>query len=560
MVRGRRLRRAYNAVNGQEEEEDGRNAASGAAAAADAGEDVFVDEEQGGVSATPPSSSSRLQSGRRRRQYQTVNTNGDEDLEKDDDTVEEDMDGSDDDDDDDDAGGDEVTLVILDPAQKKFPVKAFTHWTIAKFKAKGQKVHKVPPASQRLIYRGQLLQDHKTLEAAGLVHNEMIVHLFPKPRVVIQQQQANGTNAGACATNGGDNNNSDNNNDSPGGAHIPQIVLNPDEANNRASILVLGSPDFLEAQNNVKLFAFLLMVISSIELFNLILILMGVPPDNNTNASRNDGHGNNPYASTSNDDVFHFGGYNRTDQDPYGYNNNNNDPYAHADPYEQAQIQAEMSQWHPRNNVDMAISALGVYVAMLGIRATNETTLLLARQYLVGTVIVGISWMLFNYWFTVHVDEEFDQLRRDERHNHTFPPGTGLTNGTAPPNIYDDDVIPYKSDFAYYQQNLSLMMIPAMVWILCCVRAWQFQALLEDAEREAEERIRNELAQHGFTPNGEPMAAGGATPAEATDVEGGGTGRRTPRRGRGRSSQQETDLEVQNDTALELQNNTAEMT
>lgn len=389
---------------------------------------------------------------------------------------------------DEDEDGTKVTIVILDPAQKKFFVTAYTHWTFAKFKERGERVHKVPPASQRLVYRGQLLQDNKTLSEANLTTDKLIVHLFPKPRVVIQQR-----------SNDADEENQQDDNSQ--GAHIPQIVLNPDEAEQRAHILVLGSTDFLEAQNNVKLFSFLLLVISSIELFNLMLILMGVPPDNDNGDSSN-----------SEDDFF------STHQDINGtaINNPYNDPYGNGmreDPYQQEAIQQELQTWHPRNNIDLVISAVGVYVAMLGIRATNETTLRLAQQYLFGTIVVGIAWMAFNYWFTVHVDEEFDEIRREQRHNRT-------ANSTDPVPIYDDDVIPYRTDWEYYQQNLSLMMIPGMVWVLCCVRAWQFQSLLEEAEREAEERIRNELAQHTANVRGNDDDDDGATDEDGgSDIE-----------------------------------------
>ncbi|CAB9511633.1 expressed unknown protein [Seminavis robusta] len=435
---GRRgLRRNYNPVSSTAEEADD--------AAVIAVESEGGGEEDNNNNNTADSNNGDVggdvEAPRRRRDYQTV-------------AAEEEAE-------DEEEEGTKVTIVILDPAQKKFFIPAYTHWSISKFKRKGAKIHKVAPPSQRLIYRGQLLQDSSTLEGCGLSADKLIVHLFPKPRVVIQQQQPG----------------VDEEQPQPTGAHIPQIVLNPDEAEQRAHILVLGSADFLEAQNNVKLFSFLLLVISSIELFNLLLILMGVPPDNGN--GNNSGHD----AYNTQDDFFHIDVNNTAD--PYNSRNYNNN--MEADPYQEAAIQRELQTWQPRSNIDLIISAFGIYVAMLGIRATNETTLRLAQQYLVGTAIVGIAWMMFNYWFTVHVDEEFDQLRRDERHNHT-----NATN----PVIYDDDAIPYKTEMEYYQQNLSLMMIPGMVWVLCCLRAYQFQSLLEEAEQEAEERIRNELAQH----------------------------------------------------------------
>lgn len=448
MVRRGQRRRAYNPVSSAGEEDV-------ATADEEAPNESFVDEE-GDVEAP-------RRSGRGRRQYQTVASAVDDEDKA---TVTSD--------DDDEEDGTKLTIVIMDPAQKKFSIPAYTHWSVKKLKEKGEKVHKVAPSSQRLIYRGKMLQDSSTLEGCGLNSDNLIVHLFPKPRVVIQQQNT----TSSCTAAGEEVEGSI-------GAHIPQIVLNPDEAEQRAHILVLGSPDFLEAQNNVKLFSFLLLVISSIEIFNLLLILMGVPSDTSAGSD----------AFDTGDDFFHID-VNTTDT--AGFNNNpyHNNPYGQngrqaPDPYQEAAIQEELQTWHPRNNIDFIISAIGVYVAMLGIRATNETTHRLAQQYLAGTIIVGFAWMMYNYWFTVHVDEEVDELRREERHNRT-----GNASHHGEPITYDDDMIPYKTEWQYYQENLSLMMIPGMVWVLCCARAWQFQSLLEEAEQEAQERIRNELAQH----------------------------------------------------------------
>jgi hypothetical protein len=39
------------------------------------------------------------------------------------------------------------------------------------------------------------------------------------------------------------------------------------------------------------------------------------------------------------------------------------------------------------------------------------------------------------------------------------------------------------------------MMLPAMLWFMCCARAWQFHRLLQEAEEEAEARIRNEISE-----------------------------------------------------------------
>lgn len=579
MVRGRRMRSAYNAVSAQADDNDDDDDNH----AIDNEEtEVFVDEDNHQNYHTVSNTNTNNTAAEEEEDdasFDTAKEHSSDDKtvtdeeEDDDDANMEDQDMNDSNtNDNDEEQGNKITLVLLDPAQKKFQIPAYDQWTVAKFKAKGERVHKVAPASQRLIYRGQMLQDEATLASAGLDKDGLILHLFPKPRVVIQQNRTSATggtaNASCSTTSGNGNTEGDDDEEAQGGAHVPQIVLNADEAEQRATILVLGSADFLEAQNNVKLFSFLLLVISSIELFNLILILMGVPQDA---ANNNNGNGNNHYDPyNTNDDIWHidtnvtdasYNSYGNTNSD-HQYQHNNNDPnnLQQVDHYEQEQIQEEMQIWHPRNNVDFIVSALGVYVALLGIRATNETTLRVAKQYMYGTVVVGIAWMMYNFWFTVHVDEELDQMRRDEQHNYTRSHNNS-SDGHSPygpsDTHYDDDNIPYRTDYDYYMQNLSLMMIPGMVWILCCVRAWQFQYLLEEAEQEATERIRNEVEQQ----HRDIMVTGGGS-AAGDDVESPGEDEAAPpparrargrgrrgRRGNGEDGGESMDLELQNASA-----------
>jgi hypothetical protein len=134
-------------------------------------------------------------------------------------------------------------------------------------------------------------------------------------------------------------------------------------------------------------------------------------------------------------------------------------------------------QWGWASNIDLVLSIAGVYVAVLGIQASNENTLRLARLYLCGTILVGIGWMLFNYFVTVQVNEAVEEERRQHHR----------------PNEDDDAAIPSMSDSDIYKAALSVMLLPGMVWILCCLRAFQFQHLLAEAEEEASTRIRAEL-------------------------------------------------------------------
>lgn len=416
--------------------------------------------------------------------------NGDED---DDDKEEESDDIDDFFEDEDDANL--ITVIVLDPVQSRFKVKASTQWPVSKFKLCGERVHKVPPVQQRLIYRGKLLADNSTLAECGISSDNIIVHLFPKPRVVVLSNDGNkSTNDSASsscnngnnnhgAASGGDDDDGDDDNNGSSGAHIPQIVLDADEAERRSSILVLGSPYFVEAQNNVKLLSFLLLVFSSIELLNLFATLMGVPEDQTEPSLYDDSFfpSHNTYGN-DNDNGTAANYTNSSDFSPYSSGSSNN-PYGDDN--------LVIPQWHMYHNFDLIISAVGFWVAMTGIQATNDNTLRLAKKYMYGTFLVGVAWMVYNYIRSVQIDEEIEHHREESRetkfgnqtHHHSDTTGAS-----------SDDMFMPMSDSDIYAQSFQVMVLPGMVWILCCVRAWQFHYLLSEAEREAEERIRTELS------------------------------------------------------------------
>jgi hypothetical protein len=90
---------------------------------------------------------------------------------------------------------------------------------------------------------------------------------------------------------------------------------------------------------------------------------------------------------------------------------------------------------------------------------------------LIGTIVVGIAWNVFYYYLNV---QAFGKQRQEG----------------------DDDLLPEDppSDESLYLQAFFAILLPAMLWLMCCVRAWQFHGLLQEAEEEAEARIRNEIS------------------------------------------------------------------
>ena len=339
-----------------------------------------------------------------------------------------------------------LTVVILDYTQKKFLVKLPSHADVALLKEEGSKVHKVPADRQRLIFRGKLLQDSDSLVDSGICEDDLIVHLFPKPRVVIKE--ANSSDDGNESSVNSSNANA-HLSDEEEGARVPTIFLDAEEAERRSSILVLGSTHYMEAQNNVKLFSFMLLIISSVELLNLLAIAMGVPQEESTNSFTPD-----------QDDIF--------PPDPYDSNSGNNSSNIPSTDG----MNITYQEWGVDTWVDLVINTAGVYVALLGLRATTHNTLKLARRYLYGLFLVGTSWLIFNYFISFEINEAVEEKREENDTDGSYPDET-------------------RQDIAF--DTLSVMVLPCMVWCMCCLRAWQFQYLLREAEEEAEERMQRQM-------------------------------------------------------------------
>eukprot|EP00934_Nitzschia_sp_Nitz4_P004318 Nitzschia sp. Nitz4//scaffold8_size234185//174353//175666//NITZ4_001283-RA/size234185-processed-gene-0.125-mRNA-1//1//CDS//3329559884//4308//frame0 len=341
--------------------------------------------------------------------------------------------------------GEAVTIVILDSAQKRFPIQVNPQWTIEEFKRVGEKTHKVPPSSQRLIFRGRMLPDSKTLQSLGITEDDMIVHLFPKPRVVVTNNKASEEASTATASTAEDQDES--------GAHVPQIVLDEEEQARRGQILVLGSYEIVEAQNNVRLLSLLLGTMCFMRLLGLISIATGGEPVESSSSTPVD------WDTPPTDDA----------------------PGSTLPPT------VEMREWANADYFDLLVTCVGLMVARAGLKATSENTSLLAMQYFLGTIVAGILWNIWNIFeFVVFVKEEKTE---------------------------DDDAeIPLTND-DYRTIAILTIVLPMSVWFICCTRAWQFRTLIREAEIEAAQRIQSDLTlvtedgQQGTSPSPEAAQA-----------------------------------------------------
>ena len=228
-------------------------------------------------------------------------------------------------------------------------------------------------------------------------------------------------------------------------------------------LISVNSASFLHFQ---KLFSFMLLIISTIELMTLLGIALGVPQEDDTTTENGvPATVQNGYEVTIDDDIL--GPASSSD----GMFDANNNITGLAD-VGSTLYSDSLQEWTIANWFDLVISLVGVYVGILGLQASSLNTLKLAKMYMTGTVMTGIAWMLFNYFMTYEMDKEAEENREA--------------------NQPDDKLILTDGDIRW--QAVTVMILPGMVWVLCCLRAWQFHHLISEAEQEAEERIRSEFA------------------------------------------------------------------
>jgi len=284
-------------------------------------------------------------------------------------------------------------ITFLDASHRRHTVHARRHWTVRQLKVAAADATRTSAESQRLIYMGSLLRDTDTIEGAlkGL-DGERIVHLFPRP------QTASVPTPGEVET------------DRDGGGI-------PDQGSGGGRPMILPTPEIFQAQQRVRLLAFLLLFISSMQVLTLATILLGRPP-----------------------------------ADEY-------DSDAAAPPGDPTQISPEISvrSWKRGDAWNMALSLLGVYVGLVGIRSSTETSPGLSRRYLYGLAATGVIWIALLYHSEVVV------ILRHQGDGGEDVVGAG-------PRVYA-------------QAALGCAFTVA-VWGICWLRAWQYTRVLEEEERD----------------------------------------------------------------------------
>lgn len=329
---------------------------------------------------------------------------------------------------------DNITVFILDTVQNKFEITCPKSMAISEFKIHSSSIHHVPPPSQRLVFMGRLLSDDETLEDAK-IDNDCIIHLFPKPNIVITQ-------------NDEESESTTQSNSEEQRAHIPQIVLDIEEARrNQSMSVLLTSSEMFEAQHRVKLLAFLLLIICSMELLTLLTIMLGVPQQDDTDIPPGDPT-DIPFSSN-----------------PASSN------------------QVEMREWRNSDYIDLVISTFGFYVATLGIKATTDNTLRTAKRYYFGLIMTGLAWI--GYYYYINVDDA--RQRQNQSHTSTIDDSNSTSTDYSNEN--------YDPDTNIYMEGFYGIMFPIFIWSMCFIRAWQFQTLIAEAEREMQTRFDDLMGQ-----------------------------------------------------------------
>jgi len=163
--------------------------------------------------------------------------------------------------------------------------------------------------------------------------------------------------------------------------------------------------------------------------------------------------------------------------------------------------------WQNSDYADFFISALGFYVATLGIKATTENTVALAKKFFILLLIVGSGWISYYYYLNVQAEEHLNNINNNNK-DGTNPNGNNTNNKN---NDLPEEHADMSNADLYISAFIS-MLLPILVWGLCFLRAFQFSRLLQEAQREAEERALLEISNNNnnnnnlTTSNDEEMA------------------------------------------------------
>lgn len=375
-----------------------------------------------------------------------------------------------------DEENEKMEIIILDATQKKFPIKVKPNWTVQQLKKFGQSVHKCHPSKQRLICMGKLLNDDDTLEKSGIKQSGVIIHLFPKPNVVISSTDTNSDNEDGrnnnntnptSSTSATTTNNQDEENNE---AHVPTVVLNAEEAERRQNMLIFTSDDAQETLNRARLLCFILALHCILELLldiRWIELMRQIQQYINSDACNNtsdDDFDDDALPPGIGDGTMGLSGGSDGSISYYGSSTVNPDPctYAHYFNFDAADDPGVVKTLSIIYVCSALINMFGIYVATIGFQVTSlhpvsslpGQSLRQTKKYFALLLLVGTFWNGLKLFSLIYIGQE-----------------TGSSGYTG--------------------HAIMAMLWPFFAWCFCYLRAWQLRRVMEEAESEARDR-RNE--------------------------------------------------------------------
>ncbi|OWZ24104.1 Ubiquitin family protein [Phytophthora megakarya] len=269
--------------------------------------------------------------------------------------------------DDEDADPEAIHVRILDLNGKFFNITCRLDWTVAHMKQKVQESTEVAVPSQRLIYRGRVLEDDNSLDSYK-VEDGHTIHLFvraaptPDPEILNAELNANGSSSGAREDGiTVVNINSD----------IVSSAVFPSDSARRVDPLMLDSP-LGNCARRVKLWSSFLLIIYTMKVMGQFALLAN---DQQQRAAQQEREGTGA-----------------SETDPR--------PMERYDEYPQFYTPDPLI-----GGIELLVHCFGVYVGCVGFKAAHDTDIRPIRFYCRGVVWLAILTVAEQIYTTVQISQ-----------------------------------------------------------------------------------------------------------------------------------------------------------
>ncbi|GMF35831.1 unnamed protein product [Phytophthora fragariaefolia] len=265
-----------------------------------------------------------------------------------------------------DADPDAIHVRILDLNGKFFNIACRLDWSVAQMKQKVLESTEVAVASQRLIYRGRVLEDEASLETYK-VEDGHTIHLFvraaptPDPEILNAELNANGSSSGGR-------------DDGVTVVHINSDIVSsavfPSDSARRVDPLMLDSP-LGNCARRVKLWSSFLLIIYTMKVMGQFALLANDQQQRAAQQEREAAGASEPDRPME-----------RYDEYPQYYTP---DPLI--------------------GGIELMVHCFGVYVGCVGFKAAHDTDIRPIRFYCRGVVWLAVLTVAEQIYTTVQISE-----------------------------------------------------------------------------------------------------------------------------------------------------------